>query len=246
MCRRAHRCHKCHRAQLPWLQHPELQELRQGGSWVHEALSSPRHPPLQVPARGLVAAGGSWGSHNRHQGLTPGSLLVFGGTAVPATPAITTTPTVPAIPTLQPFFRSCKISHFGTKLHPCCMGWGHPCPHQAPDGWQQPWHPALPRSHPMSLLSPGLGQRHRGPRHHRLLHPRSALMGSPAPSAPSGAAQGLPALAGIRVRTLRQVSLANRPAPPPPHTATCLPLSTLLGHPCRLPACPRPLNELKK
>lgn len=47
--------------------------------------------------------------------------------------------------------------------------------------------------------------------------------GSLAPSAPSGAVRGLPAPAGIRVRTLRQVSLANRPAPPSPSPHCHLP-----------------------
>lgn len=154
------------------------------------------------------------------------------GTAVPAVPTILLSPL--SLPPLLSLLSPPSSHSAGLAASPI---WAQKSTRVDRDGAMSPQQPpASSCSHPMSLLP--LGQQHQGPQAAR-----------PCPQPSSQCSQrgcmGLPVPAGIQVRTLRQVSPANRPAPPlSPHRHLCL--GTLLGHPCRPPARPRPLNELKK
>lgn len=157
-----------------------------------------------------------------------------------------------------------NLENLPSGTNPTC-GMGPSVPHQSLTRsltrWWQLWHPAQHWSHPTSLLSPGLGSPASAscwdggtevPNelcHHHLSPPPPLHIR--APSCP------LPVFpVGLHGDSQRQLGFGSGPSarspwlivlpPRPPHAATCLPLSTLLGHPCCLPACPRPLNELKK
>lgn len=102
----------------------------------------------------------------------------------------------------------------GTRRSPVPTPW--PC---SPQGWGSTLSAATRTVAPRSPMLPS----RQAPPSLLCTEAPSRPDGSLAPSAPSGAARGLPAPAGIRVRTLRQVSLANRPAPPSPSPRCHLP-----------------------
>lgn len=123
-------------------------------------LPPPRSPTPPGTSQG---AGGCWsipGSvRQARQGLTPGSLLMFGGPAAPAIPTVPAVATIPALFCLpselakSPIWaqRSTRVAWDGAIPVPTGL------PARSPMGWQQPWHSAQPRSHPTAPLSPGLG-----------------------------------------------------------------------------------------
>lgn len=148
----------------------------------------PRSPTPPGTSQG---AGGCWsipGSMRlARQGLTPGSLLMFGGPAAPAIPTVPAVATIPALFCLPSELakspiraqRSTRVAWDGAIPVPT----GPPA--RSPMGWQQPWHSAQPRSHPMALLSPGLGL------HIERSHQDS---GTEVPHAPVTAGASIPAL----------------------------------------------------
>lgn len=186
---------------------------------------------------------------------------MFGGPAVPAiltVPAIPAVPAVATIPALQPFFRTCKISHSGTKIHLCCMGWGCPCPHrspgQVPDGAAAAVAPGTACSHPMSPLSLGLGLDtecqelgwwHRGPQCAPSWQAPPSPLRTGAPSRPNRQPSsqwgcvGAPSAGWDLGQDPLPGLLANHPAPPPSPRCHLPPAQHPFGSPLPPPRLPK-------
>lgn len=164
---------------------------------------------------------------------------VAGGTAVPAVPTILLSPL--SLPPLLSLLSPPSSHSAGLAASPFRAQKSIRVDRDGAMSPQRP--PASSCSYPISPLSPGASLWDGGTKVPRQPGP----VPSPAPSAPSGAARGsqcrLGSGSGPSARSPWLIVLSP-PAPLSPHRHLCL--GTLLGHPCRPPARPRPLNELKK